>query len=81
MAGDADDIYLIGSDETAFRLDMTAAQMKITWTALHSLLDDFGHEEADVQQLIRDVLSKFPDEHAIRAIDIGQELSRRRAHE
>jgi hypothetical protein len=27
------------------------------------------------------VLSKFPDEHAIRAIDIGQELSRRRAQE
>jgi hypothetical protein len=78
MAGDADDIYLIGSDETAFRLDMTAAQMKITWTALHSLLDDFGHEEADVQQLIHDVLSKFPDEHAIRAIDIGRELNRRR---
>jgi hypothetical protein len=75
MAGDKD---LIGPDETAFRLDLTAVQLKVTWTALHSLLDDFGHEEHDVQELIRSVLAKFPDEHAIRAIDISHELDRRR---
>ncbi len=61
---------LIAPDETAYRLELTAAQMKITWTALKSFLDDFGHNEADVRRLTREVLDKLPDEHAIRAIDI-----------
>jgi len=72
------DSNLIGPDETAFRLDLTAAQLKITWTALKSLLDDFGHDERDVQKVIREVLAKLPDEHEVRAIDLGQELARRR---
>ena len=42
--------------EIAFRLDLTAAELKVTHTALKSLLDDFGHEEHDVQQVIRQVL-------------------------
>ena len=66
-----DDLHLIGPDETAFRLDLTPAQLKITHTALKSLLDDFGHEEQDVHRVIRQVLDKLPDEHAIRAIDLS----------
>ncbi len=66
----SDDFDLIGPDETAFRLDLTAAQLKITHTALKSLLDDFGHEEQEVHQVIKQVLDKLPDEHAIRAIDL-----------
>jgi hypothetical protein len=65
------DPNLIGPEETAFRLDLTAAQMKITWTALHALLDDFGREQRDIQKIIREVLAKLPDEHDIRAIDLG----------
>lgn len=65
-----EDLHLIGPDETAYRLDLTAAQLKITWTALKSLLDDFGHEEPDVHRLVHEVLDKLPDEHAIRAINI-----------
>jgi hypothetical protein len=65
-----EDLHLIGPDETAYRLDLTAAQLKITWTALHSLLDDFGHNEPDVHRLVHEVLDKLPDEHAIRAINI-----------
>ena len=63
---------LIGANETAYRLDLTAAQLKITWTALKSFLDDFGHDERDVAAVVREVLDKLPDEHAIRAIDIGR---------
>jgi hypothetical protein len=59
--------------EIAFRLDLTAAELKVTHTALKSLLDDFGHEEHDVQELIRAVLDKLPDEHSIRAIDITRD--------
>jgi hypothetical protein len=62
--------------EIAFRLDLTAAELKVTHTALKSLLDDFGHEEHDVHQVIRQVLGKLPDEHSIRAIDLRHEARR-----
>jgi hypothetical protein len=65
-----DDIDLIGPDEEAYRLALTPAQLKITWTALKSFLDDFGHDERDVHRVVREVLDKLPDEHAIRSIDI-----------
>ncbi len=74
MADREEELHLIGPDEIAYRLDLTPAQLKITWTALKSLLDDFGHDERDVHELVRQVLDKLPDEHSIRAID----LSRRR---
>jgi hypothetical protein len=67
---------LIAPDETAYRLDLTAAQLKIVHTALKSLYDDLGHEEHDVTQIVSAVLNKLPGEHEIRAIDIGQELRR-----
>ena len=66
-----------GQNETFhYRLDLTPAQMKITHTALKSLLDDFGHEEHDVQRVIHEVLEKLPDEHSIRAISLDDELER-----
>ena len=65
-----EDLHLIGPDEIAYRLDLTPPQLKITWTALKSLADDFGHDERDVHEVIREVLAKLPDEHALRDIDI-----------
>jgi hypothetical protein len=65
-----DDSGLIGPDETAYRLDLTPAQLKITHTALKALLDDFGHDEGDVKAVIAEVLAKLPDEHVIRSIDL-----------
>ena len=64
-----------GSDDTPFRyhLELTPQQLKITHTALRSLLDDFGHDEAEVHGLIHEVLAKLPDEHAIRAIQLDRE--------
>ena len=69
---------LIQPNETAFRLELTAAQMKITHTALTSLFDDLGHDESDVKQVVAEVLAKLPDEHVIRAIDLETELTRLR---
>lgn len=69
-----DGANLIGPNETAFRLELTPAQLKITWTALHSLLDDFGHDEREVIRIIHQVLDKLPDEPSIRAIDLDREL-------
>jgi hypothetical protein len=56
-----------------YHLELTPPQLKITHTALHSLLDDLGHEEAEVLEIVREVLAKLPDEHAIRAIRLGNE--------
>jgi hypothetical protein len=67
---------LIQPNETAFRLDLTAAQLKIVHTALKSLYDDLGHEESDVAHVVAAVLAKLPGEHEIRAIDLGRELRR-----
>jgi hypothetical protein len=68
---------LIGADETAFRLELTPAQLKVTHSALRSLLADFGHDQPDVHRVIREVLAKLPDDASIRAIDLAAE--RRRA--
>ncbi|MGZ8805370.1 MAG: hypothetical protein ACXWZG_08735 [Microbacterium sp.] len=57
-----------------YHLELTPAQLKITHTALRSLMDDFGHDESDIHKIINEVLSKLPDEHAIRAIQLDVEL-------
>jgi hypothetical protein len=67
---------LIQPNEIAFRLELTAAQLKIVHTALKSLFDDLGHEERDVKQVVASVLDKLPGEHEIRAIDLNRELRR-----
>jgi hypothetical protein len=68
----ADD--LIRPGEVAYRLELTAAQLKIVHTALKSLYDDLGHEEGDFKQVVASVLDKLPGEHEIRAIDLTREL-------
>jgi hypothetical protein len=62
-----------------YHLELTPAQLKLTHTALRSLLDDFGHDQADVLRTIHEVLDKLPDEHAIRAIQLDQEIERQLA--
>jgi hypothetical protein len=63
--------------ETPFRyhLELTPAQLKITHTALRSLLDDFGHDEPEIRVIVHELLAKLPDEHAIRAIQLDREAS------
>jgi hypothetical protein len=62
------------AEQIGYTVDFTPAQLKVVHTALKSLLDDFGHDEADVVRVIHEVLEKLPDEHSIRAIDLGREL-------
>jgi hypothetical protein len=64
-----------------YHLELTPSQLKITHTALRSLLDDFGHDEPEVLEVIHEVLAKLPDEHAIRAIELKRELERQLAGE
>lgn len=60
-----------------YHLELSPAQLKITHTALRSLLDDFGHDESEIHSIINEVLAKLPDEHAIRAIQLDVELKPR----
>lgn len=62
-----------------YHLELTPAQLKITHTALRSLLDDFGHDEREIHSIIHEVLAKLPDEHAIRAIQLDHELEPQRS--
>jgi hypothetical protein len=66
----ADPADLIGPDETAFTLDLTAAQLKVTYSALKAFSDDFGREQQIVHRIVREILAKLPDEASIRAIDL-----------
>ena len=72
MAEPEEELHLVAPHEIAYRLELTPAQLKITWTALKSFLDDFGHDEPDVHRAVREVLAKLPDEHSIRSIDISK---------
>jgi hypothetical protein len=65
---------LIQPGETAYRLMLTAAQLKIVHTALKSLYDDLGRDQHDVKNVVAAVLDKLPGEHDIRAIDLEREL-------
>jgi len=67
------EISPIGPDEVAYRLELTPAQLKVVHAALHSFLNDFGHEQPDVHRIVRELLDKLPDEHSIRAIDISRD--------
>jgi hypothetical protein len=68
-----EELHLIGPDEIAYHLDLTPAQLKITWAALKSFSDDFGHDEREIHDVIRQVLDKLPDEAALRDIQLRRE--------
>ena len=73
-----DDPALIGPDEIAYRLELTPAELKVTYNALKTLLNDFGHDEYDVQRIIRGVIDKLPPPSSIEAIDLKLPRSRPR---
>jgi hypothetical protein len=66
----AKDIGLIEPDEIAYRLELTPSELKLTYSALKALLNDFGHDEYDVQRIIRSVLNKLPPSESIESIDL-----------
>ena len=39
---------------------MTDDELRLLGVALHSYLDDFGHEEADVLRAIKELIEKLP---------------------
>ena len=41
-------------------IDLTDEELRILHAALHSYLDDFGHEEADVLRQVKRLIAKLP---------------------
>jgi hypothetical protein len=41
-------------------LELTDEELRLLRAALHSHLDDFGHEEADVLRQIKELIAKLP---------------------
>ena len=65
-----EDIDLLEPNEIAFRLELTPPELKLTYNALRALLNDFGHDEYDVQRIIRLVLNNLPPPESIESIDL-----------
>jgi len=73
-----DESNLIPADAPVLDLQLTAAEMKVTYTALKTYFDGFGHDESDLHALIRGILGRLPGEHDMRAIDLDAELAKLR---
>ena len=43
-------------------IELTDEELRILHAALHSYLDDFGHEEADVLRVVKALIAKLPDQ-------------------
>ena len=73
----ADDVLARVPEEEATPLRLDAADMKITWSAVHALLNDSVRGQEDERVHLRALLERLPGEHDIRAIDLDTELRRR----
>ena len=45
-------------------IELSDDDLRLLHAALHSYLDDFGHEEADVLRLIKQLIAKLPSPSA-----------------
>jgi hypothetical protein len=45
-------------------IELNDEELRLLHSALHSYLDDFGHEEADVLRRIKDLIRKLPESDA-----------------
>jgi hypothetical protein len=43
-------------------IELNDDELKLLRNALHSFMDDFGHEEVDVLRRLKALLAKLPDE-------------------
>jgi hypothetical protein len=43
-------------------IELSDDELRLLHAALHSYLDDFGHEEADVLRKIKQLIAKLPRE-------------------
>jgi hypothetical protein len=44
----------------SYTIELTEQELRLIHAALHSYLDDFGHEEADLLREIKRLIGKLP---------------------
>ena len=60
----------IRPSETAYTLSLTRPELKVLYTVIKTYYDDLGHEEGDLEEIVRSILAKLPGEAEIRSIDL-----------
>jgi hypothetical protein len=76
VAAVAEDVAGRIADDEHVPVELDAAALKITWSALHALLDDTVRAQHDDREHLRALLDRMPGEHDVRAIDLDAELDR-----
>ena len=64
-----------GPSPFKYHLELTPAQLRLTYDALRDLLESLGEERTEAQRVIGEVLEMLPDEHAIAAIRLEDDGS------
>ncbi len=41
-------------------IELTDDELRLVHAALHAYLNDFGHEEADVLRMVKELIAKLP---------------------
>jgi transcriptional/translational regulatory protein YebC/TACO1 len=77
IVGLVDEVLAAVPADEHVALDLDAATMKVTYGALHALLEDSVRTQHDERQHLRALLERLPGEHDVRAIDLDTELARR----
>lgn len=62
-----------GPSPFKYHLELTPAQLRLTYDGLQSLLAALGDDRPEARTVIAEVLEKFPDERAIAAIRIDDD--------
>ena len=65
--------------DMTYHLELTGPELKMTWTALRSMLNDFGHDQPEVHRVVRGVLAKLPPAEEIGLIDMSEAFRRQRS--
>ena len=53
-----------------YTLSLTPPELKVLYTVVKTYYDDLGHEEADLEEILRSILAKLPSAEEIQAIDL-----------
>jgi hypothetical protein len=72
-----DDVLARLPEDEQTPLELDAAAMKVTWSALRSLLEDSIRTQRDDRVHLHALLTRMPGEDDIRAINLDAELERR----
>jgi hypothetical protein len=60
----------IRTNETGFTLSLTRPEVRILYTVMKTYYDDLGHEEGELEEIVKSILAKLPSEAQIESIDL-----------